>query len=83
MNDIELAKNILLGKTCETCGFLRIMNKLILCTKGPNDRSTLPTNSCPKWKKRIEPLDLSDINALLKQLTTNLGIPEGYISERI
>lgn len=82
MNDIELAKNILLDKTCETCGFLKIMNKLILCTKGPNDRSTLPTNSCPKWIKRREPLDLSDVNALLRQLTINLGIPEDYLNGR-
>ncbi len=82
MNDVELVKNILIGKTCETCGYLKIMNKLILCTKGPNDRSTLPTNSCPKWTKRREPLDLSDINALLEQLTINLGVPKGYISGR-
>jgi len=80
MNDINLTKNILLDKTCETCGRLKVMKKLVLCTKGPNDKTTILINSCEKWIKRINPLDLSEINNLLKHLTITLGIPKGYLS---
>ena len=78
MNDTDLVKNILLDKTCETCRYLKIMNKLILCTKGPNDRSTIPTNSCYKWIKN--PTNFSDINTLLQQLSNSLGVPKEYLN---
>ena len=79
MNDTDLAKNILLDKTCETCGYLKIINKLILCTKGPNDKQTIPTNSCYGWIKKINPVNFSDINTLLQQLSDSLGVPKEYL----
>lgn len=81
MNDVDLAKNILLNHTCEYCAYLKIMNKLTLCINGNNDRSTTLINSCEKFKI-CKATSFEDINILLNDLVKSLGIPEGYLIGR-
>jgi len=78
MNDVELAKNILIDKTCETCRYLSILNKYVYCIKDINNKKTTLINSCEKWNRR-QSQSFEDVNVLLNNSIKTLGIPKDYL----